>query len=306
MREIKKIIWASDGSDESMQALNYAIFLARRLGSEITGVNVIEMHPRLLYDYARDPDSELYSWVEQSAENQRERLISEAEISGVQGIVFHLKVLIGDPTEEIVRLARRKKADLVVVGVRGMGLIDRMLVGSTTLKVLRKSGTPILSVGKKDGGDTIGIRNILVPLDVHEKDDSALNYAVDLAEALKANVSVVYAYRLFAYTADEQEKARAGMNKLGDDALKFFSSELAARIEGPRQRLKAACGLDITGDLIEGRNPALSIVEYAKNKNADLIVINTHARKGIKKIMMGSVTEKVVQESHCPVLALKP
>ncbi|MGE5443086.1 MAG: universal stress protein, partial [Ignavibacteriales bacterium] len=47
-------------------------------------------------------------------------------------------------------------------------------------------------------------------------------------------------------------------------------------------------------------------VEYATSKNADLIVINTHGRKGIKRLILGSVAEKVIQESHCPVLALKP
>jgi nucleotide-binding universal stress UspA family protein len=309
MKEIKKIIWASDGSDESEEALNYAIFLARIFRSEITGVYVIEMHPRLLYDYARDPDSELYSWVEQTAENHKERLISEAEISGIQGIAFRTAVSIGDPSEEIVKLARRKKADLIVLGVRGLGLIDKMLVGSTTLKVLRKSRIPVLSVRKRGRGEAIELRNILVPLDIYDKEDSALDYAVDLAQAIKANISVVYAYRLFDYAAIEEGKTPSGINELGEEALKFFSSELAARVEGPRERLKRdgmEAGSEITTDLIEGKTPAMRIVEYANSKNTDLIVINTHGRKGIKKIMMGSVTEKVVQESPCPVLALKP
>jgi nucleotide-binding universal stress UspA family protein len=309
MKEIKKIIWASDGSDESEEALNYAIFLARIFRSEITGVYVIEMHPRLLYDYARDPDSELYSWVEQTAENHKERLISEAEISGIQGIAFRTTVSIGDPSEEIVKLARRKKADLIVLGVRGLGLIDKMLVGSTTLKVLRKSRIPVLSVRKRGSGEAIELRNILVPLDIYDKEDSALDYAVDLAQAIKTNISVVYAYRLFDYAAIEEGKTPSGINELGEEALKFFSSELAARVEGPRERLKRdgmEAGSGITTDLIEGKTPAMRIVEYADSKNTDLIVINTHGRKGIKKIMMGSVTDKVVQESPCPVLALKP
>ncbi|HET7290001.1 MAG TPA: universal stress protein, partial [Thermodesulfobacteriota bacterium] len=298
-----------DGSDESEEALNYAIFLARIFRSEITGVYVIEMHPRLLYDYARDPDSELYSWVEQTAENHKERLISEAEISGIQGIAFRTTVSIGDPSEEIVKLARRKKADLIVLGVRGLGLIDKMLVGSTTLKVLRKSRIPVLSVRKRGSGEAIELRNILVPLDIYDKEDSALDYAVDLAQAIKTNISVVYAYRLFDYAAIEEGKTPSGINELGEEALKFFSSELAARVEGPRERLKRdgmEAGSGITTDLIEGKTPAMRIVEYADSKNTDLIVINTHGRKGIKKIMMGSVTDKVVQESPCPVLALKP
>lgn len=310
MREIKKIIWASDGSKESLEALNYAIYLARRFWAEITGMYVIEMHPRLLYDYARDPDSELYRWVEQAAANHQGRLVSEAENAGVEGLPFRTAVLIGDPSEEIVKLARRRKADLIVLGIRGLGLIDRLLVGSTALKVLRQSGIPILAVKKRDKESGIDIRNVLVPLDIYEIEDSALNYAVDLAQAIKANISVVYAYRLFAYAALEEGEPPVGINELGEDALKFFSTELAARVEEPRRRLQAdgtvASKPEITTDLIEAINPAMGIVEYADNKDADLIVINTHARKGIKKFIMGSVTEKIVQESACPVLALKP
>ncbi len=97
---------------------------------------------------------------------------------------------------------------------------------------------------------------------------------------------------------------------MGEDALKFFSTELAARVEEPRQRLKTdtiETGIPgITTDLIEGINPAIGIAEYADKKEMDLIVINTHARKGIKKFIMGSVTEKIVQESACPVLVIKP
>ncbi len=119
----------------------------------------------------------------------------------------------------------------------------------------------------------------------------------------------MYAYRLFDYAAIEEGKTPSGINELGEEALKFFSSELAARVEGPRERLKRdgmEAGSGITTDLREGKTPAMRIVEYADSKNTDLIVINTHGRKGIKKIMMGSVTDKVVQESPCPVLALKP
>ncbi|HKQ33085.1 MAG TPA: universal stress protein, partial [Thermodesulfobacteriota bacterium] len=217
MREIKRIIWASDGSAESEEAFKYAIFLARIFGSEITGLYVIEMHPRHLYDYARDPDSEAYSWVERTAENQKERLISEAEIFGIQGITFRSAVSIGDPSEEIVKLARRKKADLIALGVRGLGLIDRVLVGSTTLKVLRRSSIPVLSVRKRGSGNAIEIHNILVPLDVYEKEDSALNLAADLGQALSANISVLYACRLYSYPAGVSGGTPGSMNELSED-----------------------------------------------------------------------------------------
>ncbi len=309
MREIKKIIWASDGSKESEEALNYAVFLAQIFNSEIIGIFVIELHPRLLYDYARDPDSELYKWVEEAAEYHKSRLTTKAKNLGIPWIPFRETVLIGEPSEEIVKVARRKKADLIVMGVRGLGLIDRMLVGSTALKVLRQSHIPVLTVKKRDKESTIDIRNILVPLDIYEKEDSALNYAIDLAQKIKANISVVYGYRLFAYATLEIGKPPVGINELGEDALKFFSTELTTRVDEAlriKTDKKETDKLEINTDLIEGINPSMRIVEYAASKNMDLIVINTHGRKGIKKFMLGSITEKIIQESPCAVLALRP
>jgi nucleotide-binding universal stress UspA family protein len=309
MREIKKIIWASDGSKESEEALNHAVFLAKQYNSEIIGMNVIEMHPRLLYDYARNPDSEIYGWVVEAAEKQKSRLISSAKESGIQGIPFQATVVIGEPSEEIVKFARRMKVDLIAMGIRGMGLVDRVLVGSTALKVLRNSHIPVLILKKRDHEGAVGIHNILVPLDIYEQEDSALSYAIDLAQNIKANISVVYAYRLFTYAILESGKPPVGINELGEDALKSFSAKLAERIVEIKSKLNKDTEIDklkINSDLVEGINPSLRIVEYATDKKMDLIVINTHGRKGIKKFILGSVTEKIIQESPCAVLALRP
>lgn len=310
MRDIKRIIWATDGSKESEEALNYAVILAKKFSSEIIGVYVIEMHQRLLYDYSRDPDSEPYRWVGKAAESHKARLVSIAEKSGIQGLPFRAEVLIGEPSKEIVAVARRERADLIVMGKRGLGLIGRMIIGSNTLKVLRESSVPVLAVKKRDKEGAIDIRNILVPVDVYDKTDSALNYAIDLAQKIKANISVVYAFRLDTYATLEVEIPPNIVNELIEDVLKFSSTELAKRVEEAKLKLKTdnkeTDKLGINTEVIQGISPPMRIVEYATSKNMDLIVINTHGRKGIKKFILGSVTEKVIQESPCAVLALKP
>jgi nucleotide-binding universal stress UspA family protein len=262
----------------------------------------------LLYDYSRDPDSELYGWVERAAENYKARLASIAEKLGIQGLPFRAEVLIGEPNKEIVRSTHHEKADLIVMGARGHGLIDRMLIGSTTLKVLRESTVPVLAVKKRDEESAIDIRNILVPLDIYEKVDTALNYAIDLAQRIKANISVVYAFRLDSYAA--LEIPPYALANLMDDLLTYSSTELAKRVEEIKLKLrvdnKEIDKLEINTEVIRGISPAMRIVKYATSKNADLIVINTHGRKGIKRLVLGSVAEKVIQESPCSVLAMKP
>jgi nucleotide-binding universal stress UspA family protein len=303
MREIKKIIWATDVSKESGEALNYARFFAQRFNSEIIGVHVISVNKGLLYDYSKDPDSEPFRWVEKAAENHRARLASIADELSTQGLHLRGEVLIGEPSKEIIRFCRRMRADLIVMGMRGHGLMDRILVGSTTLKVLRESNVPVLVVKKRDEERAIDISNILVPLDIEEKADSALNYAIDLAERIKARISVLYVFRLGIYDYGVPPS-------VVEDLAKLAPNDLVKRVEEVKLkygiRNKEATPIQINTEIIQGASPSVAIVEYASAKNNDLIVINTHGRKGIKRVILGSATEKVIQESPCAVLALRP
>jgi nucleotide-binding universal stress UspA family protein len=297
MGEMKKIIWATDGSKESEEALNYAVFLAKKFSSEIIGVSVIPMPEELIVEYFRKSEGEVHNWTVKVDEKVESRLSSITTELYSQGVSFTGVVLEGEPNKEIVGLARREKADLIVMGKRGHGFIDRMLIGSNTLKVLRASGVPVLAVKKKDKEGAVDMRNILVPLDISEKVDSALNYAMDLAERINARISVVYVFILYTYDYE------VPYNVL-EDLIKLSSSRLAKRVE--EVALRRGTKLEINTEVIHGINPSIAIVDYASGKNADLIIINTHGRKGIKRLVLGSVTEKVIQESHCAVLALKP
>jgi nucleotide-binding universal stress UspA family protein len=308
MKEIKRIIWATDGSKDSEEALNYARFFAQRFNSEIIGIHVIPTHERLLYDYSRDPDNELYRWVEKAAENYKAKLSLIVDELATHGLRFRGEVLIGEPYKEIIRFSRGVKADLVVMGTRGQGLIDRMLIGSTTLKVLRESSVPVLAVKKRYKEGTVEIRNILVPLDVNEKVDSALNCAIDLAEIMNVQISVLYVLYISEYKL--YNSYNETLNKLVEDLIKRYSDELAKMVKetkAKRQvRNKESPNWEINTEIIQGINPSMRIIEYANSKNTDLIVINTHERNGMKRFILGSVTEKVIQEFPWAVLALRP
>ncbi len=306
MREIKKIIWATDGSKESEEALSYARFFAQRFNSEIIGVHVIEMPERLLYHYLTDPESEHYRWLKEAERDYAAKLAATADELTAQGLNFRGEILKGEPYKEIVRFARDEKASLIVLGKRGLGLIDRMLVGSTTLRVLRESSIPVLAVRERDEKSAANIRNILVPMDIDENVNSAINYAIDLAERIDANISVLYVFKLSIYDYSDSGIHSSVMELLLEDS----SKELEKRIGEIKRRRgiqkEGVKKLEIGAAMTQMLNPAVAIVEYASSKNIDLIVINTHGRKGVKRIILGSVAEKVVQESHCAVLTLKP
>jgi nucleotide-binding universal stress UspA family protein len=303
MTEIKKIIWATDGSKESEEALRYAKFFAQRFNSEIIGIHIIPMNQRLLYDYYRDPESNRYRWVEKAEEDYMIKLVSIAHELTAEGINFRGRVLRGEPTKSIVEFARSEKANLIVMGKRGIGLKDRLLIGSTTLRVLRESSVPVLAVKKRDKEGAVDIRSILVPLDIDEKLDSALNYAIDLTEKINASISVVYVLRLDIYDYGVPSNIIESLERLSSNELEKRIEEIELK-RGTQK--KEVTELKINAEMIQRINPSVAIADYASDKNIDLIVTNTHGRKGIRRLILGSVAEKIIQESTCAVLVLKP
>ena len=293
--EIKKILWAFDGSKESEEALKYSVLLGKKFGSEIIGIHVLP--EKLIYE------SEFRDWIVKVEERIKSQLTSIAYELTSQGLNFQRLVLKGEPDKEIVELARREKANLIVMGKRGQGVVDRMLTGSTTLKVLRESNTPVLTVKKRDEKATPDIRKILVPIDICEDSDSAINYAIDLGLKLKAGISVLYVFSLYFYDYEIPYTAL-------DDLINASSIELSRRVEEIKLKRQVTdnevAKLEINTEAIHGISTAISIVDYASKIDADLIVINTRGRKGVKRLILGSVTEKVIQEAPCAVLALKP
>jgi nucleotide-binding universal stress UspA family protein len=95
-----------------------------------------------------------------------------------------------------------------------------------------------------------------------------------------------------------------------EDLMNHYSNELAKRVEEIKLkraiRNKEVTPIEISTGVIQGISCPVAIVDYASIKGFDLIVMNTHERKGVKRFILGSVTEKVIQESHCAVLALRP
>ena len=142
------------------------------------------------------------------------------------------------------------------------------------------------------------IERILVPVDFSETSDRALAQAMALAPRLGATVHLVHVWDLPAYTLP--------------DGSVFYALEAATEVERGLQksldeRISRFGGHEvaITGSLRRGA-PHHEIVEAAKEQRADLIVIGTHGRTGIARLLIGSVAERVVRTSPVPVLTVPP
>ena len=144
MMEIKSILFPTDFSDGSAQALKYAVEMAKRFGSKLYVVHII-------YDVAKASGwyvphvsvDQMYKDIQEGAKKELERF-GVAELSGFKDI--ERAVVTGVPHEEIMKLAAEKKVDMIIMGTHGKKGLDRILFGSTAAQVVRYAPCPVLTV----------------------------------------------------------------------------------------------------------------------------------------------------------------
>jgi nucleotide-binding universal stress UspA family protein len=297
---INKILWPTDGSKESGESLRLALYLARIYGSGIICLHVSGVQIPLtdLYPSYEGVIMDIVKDTEARFGKEFKRI--ETENPGVR---FSTDVVRGSVVDWIIEKAKTDGAGLIVMGKKGRGLIGSALLGSNTLKVLRNSHVPVLSV--KTGGEKTeyDIKKILVPLDISDTADSSLTYALGLAGKLGASVTVVY---VFWIDANVYELSPDLVDELSGHSAK----ELRLRVDAVKDRCdkdnEGAPGAGIEAHVLTGVSPALTVTDYADENGFDLIVITTHGRKGLERIILGSESEKIIREARCPVLALKP
>jgi nucleotide-binding universal stress UspA family protein len=143
------------------------------------------------------------------------------------------------------------------------------------------------------------LKTILVPTDFSEASVAALNYAKGLAGAFGSTIHLIHVMEDLLAHAWSAEVYVASMPNLRDEIEKESRERLAAMLtDEERARFSAQTAL-VAG------NPFLEIVRYAKGNAIDLIVIGTHGRGPLAHMLLGSVAEKVVRKSPCPVLTVR-
>ncbi len=137
---------------------------------------------------------------------------------------------------------------------------------------------------------------ILVPTDGSAGTRRAIDHAIRLAEAHDATLHGLYVVNTASYASFSMETAWEG---IGD----MLRDEGEAALEGIRERAEAA-GVPVETDILEG-SPSREIVRYAEAQDCDLVVMGTHGRGGIDRLLLGSVAERVVRASAVPVLTVR-
>ena len=154
----------------------------------------------------------------------------------------------------------------------------------------------LLAAEKAQPAPTLRIRQVLVPIDFSECSKKGLRYAIALAREHKAAVTLAYVVPGISMLGEYGGIDYASLNKeMRDSAERELATVAVDEIRG----------VVPSDTVVRTGSPAGEIVSIAKSLPADVIVISTHGRTGLKHVVMGSVAERVVQTAPCPVLVVR-
>jgi nucleotide-binding universal stress UspA family protein len=283
IKPVKHVLWATDFSEESKEALAYADQFAKTFKAKLTAVHVVPDFAPALYEVWPEVQAELIGQIEASKVSAKVKLDHMCQTGGV----CPTKVVIaeGSPARVILDTARKTGADLIVVGRRGGSGHEPNLLGSVTHRILRGSRVPVL-VTKGTSARAEPIRKILVPTDFSAREDIERDHAWRLAKALGAGLTFLYVMELFGHDF-----------RLTDQMFATVLKKLEAR----RKREHRA--VEMAEDATKAVQAWEGIVEYADTKGFGLIVMSTTVRR-LARLFLGSTTEKVIAHSRVPVYAI--
>ena len=142
-------------------------------------------------------------------------------------------------------------------------------------------------------------QNILVPVDGSETSFAAVAKAAELAKAFGSKINVVQVLTLDPYIAAEYITANQT-----NDLIERARASIVKTLEEAKQKFTEQ-GVEAETKLLEGQVIAREITNAAKDLNADLIVIGSHGRTGLKKLFLGSVAQSILSEGTTPVLVVR-
>jgi len=269
--KLEKILLATDGFEFNEGAVREAINFAGKCGSRLYAMMVVETNP----EYESMAPQLVERAIEQGAKQHLESIKARAREQGVE-----CEIIIAqgeDPYQYIVNEAVEREADMIIIGRRGRKGLTKLLMGEVAAKVIGYAPCKVLVFPR---AAKIEYRNLLVATDGSMHSAAALTEAIAIAKRCGSHLIALSAMR------DESEREEA--KNYADKAVELAQKQgVSAEAVTPRGRSFNA------------------IVETAGGRGVDLIVMGAYGKTRVKKLLMGSSTEKVIGNAGCAVLVVK-
>lgn len=280
------------------EAIKQATWLAEKSHAQLTFFAAMDVPEEDLY-LSESELAGVTSRLRQFGAEVLSELVARAQ---ARGIAARSAMARGEGWVEITHEVLRSRHDLVVVGSRDVGAVERWLFGSTARKLLHVCPCQVLVARV---GQPPSPQNILVASDFSAVSDAALQVAADIGAASGAKVYLMHAVdfpldRLLWSTGMMDSSEQAYHKQLTDQAKKSLAAQ-ANRVLGDRQ--------DVNVELHTAERAVIAdsaILHFIQDHHIDLLAIGTMARAGIPGVLIGNTAERLALSVHCSLLAIKP
>jgi nucleotide-binding universal stress UspA family protein len=266
--------------------------LADRIVSQVKRLLVRKDHEVVLLGIV-EPEADP-TGRDERVQDARDHLAGVRDALVDAGALASVRVVVGDPVDEIVAHAETLAPELVAMATHGRSGLSRFVRGSVAERVIRRSPAPVLVANPRalDGPQgELRFRRILVPLDGSEVSLGVLPLVEDLARLYGSEVVLLRVEWTIPIAAAPYP---AEVNVLRPAA------EVEALLEPHRRRLEQA---GIAARCLAGYGPeALEILDAADREKVDLVAMSTHGRSGLSRWIYGSVAEQVIRHCTRPLL----
>lgn len=275
-----RIVLPTDFERPARRAFYYGLALAQALGTRVEILHVIKTATDAS---GPPPDTPYLRSLRTSALLELGRLTRIAKEAGIQA---EPRLDFGVPDDRILHHMAQPQAKCLVLGTEGRTGWDRLRLGSTALKVIRQATCPVLAVHGGLAGDVVRhaarvrFDRILLATDFSRCAQEALGAVALLVRLTDAKVRVLH-------VTTTREGKRRGRRNL---------DQVIRRLRGQ--------GMDADGAWQSG-DPVEMILEEAGRWEADLVATGTQGRRGLSRLMLGSVAEGILRRAGCPVLVVK-
>ncbi|TYB78419.1 universal stress protein [Bizionia myxarmorum] len=273
---MKKILVPTDFSNEAEQALKVAAQLAKKHGSEIYLLHMLELpldKVDAFSQYSELPEAMFFMKL---AHQKFAKAMSQDYLKGV---TIHETVDFNQTFTGITNTCKENGIDLIVMGSHGANGFKEMFIGSNTEKVVRTAEVPVLVI--KNDHVNFDINHFVFASDFNKDNKGTYLQAIELAEALEAKIHLLFVNTANNFVTTATAKARI---------LDF---------------IKGSTFENYTISIYNDETVEKGILNFSHIVGADLIGISTHGRQGIAHFFNGSISEDLVNHAKRPVITFK-
>jgi len=279
----KKVLSCIDGSEESFHAFEETVKFAKEKNLTVFALTVAPSYHGDLSLVGMGVS------VDDLSKPFKEALFKAREIASKYQVLIKTLYEEGEPFEKIIDVAEEISADLIVMGKKGMSALEQILMGSVTERVIGYSNTDVLVVPKNA---SIQWDKIVVAVDVSKYAEKVCKRALDIAKDFNSEINIVSTVEVSpAVFAIKPEIFDVQVEKtkqfLKEAEIKFQKENIVAKF------------------FIEEGEAYEKILELVDKIKAQMIILGTHGRTGLRRLLMGSTCQRVIGLSKVPVLVVK-